>query len=177
MSRGSLWDPFRKPEGCGGCPAENNGRRFVPGVGEMDDCENFIVAEQPGENEDKEGEPLVGRTGQKVEQACGGWGKVFRTNVRKCLVGKTKPEIKAETIEHCVRAYLIPEIERVCGSRPEGSVVITAIGADASKVFLGTPAVQKLHGSTYTREEVEAIQAVEAIEQEEDDEDAGLVEG
>lgn len=148
----------------------------MPGLGELDEAENFIVAEQPGENEDKEGEPLVGRTGQKVEQACGGWGKVFRTNVRKCLVGKTKPEIKAATIAHCVQAYLIPEIERVCGHRPQGSVVITAIGADATKVFLGTPAVQKLHGSTFTREEVEAIQAVEQVEQEEDDEDSGVVE-
>lgn len=155
--RGALWDSFRKPSGCQGCPAEHNGRHFVPGTGELDECENFLIAEQPGENEDKEGEPLVGRTGQKVEQAVGGWGKTFRTNVRKCLVGKVKPEIKAATIAHCVKAYLIPELERVCGHRPPDSIVITAIGADASKVFLGTPAVQKLHGTTYTREEVMAI--------------------
>ena len=174
--RGTLWEPFRKPSECQGCPAEHNGRRFVPGVGELDECENFIVAEQPGENEDKEGAPLVGRTGLKVEQAVGGWGKVYRTNVRKCLVGKTKPEIKAATIKHCVEAYLIPEIERVCGGRPEGSVVITAIGADSTKVFLGTTAVQKYHGSTYTREEAEAIRVVETIEQEEEDEDSGVVE-
>jgi uracil-DNA glycosylase len=174
--RGSLFEPFKKPAACAGCPEENNRRRFVPGTGELDECENLVVAEQPGENEDREGEPLVGNTGKQVERACGGWAKVFRTNVRKCIAKNKDPKAKAASIAHCVRAYLVPEIERVCGSRPPASVVLTLIGGDATRAFLGI-GINKFHGSTFTREEAESIRDSGGTPEEEDDTDeAGVAE-
>lgn len=174
MARGSLWPAFRKPAACAGCPEENNRRRFVPGTGELDECENLIIAEQPGENEDREGEPLVGKTGQTVERAVGGWAKVFKTNVRKCL-GKSKDrDVRDRAIAHCVRAYLVPEIERVCRGRPNDSIVLTLIGGDATRAFLGI-GINKYHGSTFTRAEAESISAIGRSEDDDADE-AGVAE-
>lgn len=156
MATGRVFEPFRKPAACIGCPEAANGRRFVPGIGELDECEQFVVAEQPGENEDREGTPLVGKMGQTVEKACGGWGKVFRTNIRKCLARSRDPEDRAKSIAHCVRAYLEPEMERVLNHRPTDSVSLTLIGGDATKAYMGI-GIQKYHGSTWTRAEAAAI--------------------
>jgi uracil-DNA glycosylase family 4 len=161
MSFGSVFKKFHKPAACIGCPAERNGRRFVPGIGELDECESFIIAEKPGENEDREGEPLVGKTGQIVEKANGGWGKTFRTNVRKCLAKDRDADDRAKSIAHCVRAYLVPEIERVLAHRPDDSVSVVLIGGDATRVVAGL-GIQKYHGSTWTREELAMIAAVNA---------------
>lgn len=156
MSAGTVFRPFRKPEACEGCPYAGNGRRFVPGTGELDECETFLVAEKPGENEDREGAPLVGKTGVTVERANGGWLKVFRTNVRKCMTKDVDPAAKQKSIEHCVRAYLLPEMQRVLAHRPDDSVSVTLVGGDATRAFMGI-GIQKYHGSTWTREEAEAI--------------------
>lgn len=156
MATGRVFAQFRKPAACGGCPYAANGRRFVPGVGELDECETFVVAEKPGENEDREGTPMVGKTGQTVEKANGGWGKVFRTNVRKCMTRDSDPGQKQRSIEHCVKAYLLPEMERVLAHRPNDSVSVTLIGGDATRAFMGI-GIQKYHGSTWTREEAESI--------------------
>ena len=159
-----------------GCPEENNRRRFVPGTGELDECENFIIAEMPGENEDREGEPLVGNTGKQVEKACGGWSKVFRTNVRKCIAKSKDPESRRASVAHCVRAYLVPELSRVCGARPQDSVVLTLIGGDATKAVMGI-GIQKVHGSVWTRAEAEAIRDSGEQEAEDDTTDeAGVAE-
>lgn len=173
--RGSLWPPFRKPDLCAGCPEEKNHRRFVPGVGEIDECENFIIAEAPGENEDREGEPLVGNTGKQVERACGGWAKVFRTNVRKCLPKSKDPKDKAASIAHCVRAYLVPELERVCGHRPPDAVVLTLVGGDATRTVLGV-GINKYHGSVWTRAEAESIRDSGGAGDDDGDDDDGVAE-
>lgn len=170
--RGSLWPPFKKPPECAGCPEENNRRRFVPGTGELDEAENFVIAEQPGENEDREGEPLVGNTGKQVERACGGWAKVFRTNVRKCIAKNKDPKAKAASIAHCSRAYLVPEIERVCGHRPPDSMVLTLIGGDATRSVVGV-GINKYNGSIWTRAEAEAIRD-SGGKDEDDPDDSGV---
>jgi len=159
----ALWHPHTKPRECTGCPYAASGRGFVPGVGDLEAPLIFAVFEKPGENEIKEGMPLVGMTGKKVENALTGWDRVYRTNVRKCLApdrGRTdaakRDRIKA--VQHCSNAYLQAEIDYL---NKLGTIKTTMLGgADAARTFFGLADMQKYHSSVWTREEVDAIRSV-----------------
>lgn len=159
----ALWHPHAKPPECAGCPYAASGRGFVPGVGDLEAPLIFAVFEKPGENEVKEGMPLVGMTGRRVENALAGWGRVYRTNVRKCLApdrGRTDAAKRDRMIatRHCANAYLKQEIAYL---DKLGTIVTTLLGgADAARTFFGLADMQKYHSSVWRKEEVDAIREV-----------------
>ncbi len=106
-----------------GVPGEGNpGARIV------------FVGEAPGEEEDLQGRPFVGRAGQLLDKMIGAMGlkrsDVFICNILKCRPpGNRDP--RPEEIVRCL-PYLKRQLEAI---RPE---VIIALGAHAARTLLNT---------------------------------------
>jgi len=124
---------------CGKCPHLLRSRsQVVFGVGSLD-AELMFVGEAPGEDEDKQGEPFVGRAGQLLTKIIETMGlsreTVFIANVLKCrpdmppgVSGNRKP--KLEEMQTCL-PYLREQIEII---RPKA---IVALGATALEGLTG----------------------------------------
>lgn len=102
----------------------------------------MVIGEAPGESEDKEGRPFVGRSGKLLREELARAGinpeEVYITNTVKCRPpGNDKP--KADSLKAC-KKYLDEEIATV---KPE--YVIT-LGAVASKGVLKKAKITEVHG-------------------------------
>ncbi|WP_122088036.1 uracil-DNA glycosylase [Halalkalicoccus subterraneus] len=100
---------------CERCPALVESRsRIVNGVG-PEDTDLLIVGEGPGEQEDSEGEPFVGRSGAELDEKLGQFGiareDVRITNCVRCRPPENRDPTKEE-LGNC-RGYLEHEIELV----------------------------------------------------------------
>jgi uracil-DNA glycosylase len=126
-------------DSCRRCGIGHTRTKVVCGVGDPH-ATLAIVGEGPGENEDRQGAPFVGRAGElltKMLEAIGlGRDDVFITNTIKCRAtleenGRTFNRAPMqEEINNC-REYLERELAVVA---PQ---VILALGAPAAKWFLG----------------------------------------
>jgi DNA polymerase len=97
----------------------------------------MVIGEGPGENEDKQGEPFVGRAGQLLDQMLAAVGKsrkqnVFIANVVKCRPpGNRDPE--SDEIAACA-----PYLERqIALAKPQ---LLLAVGKFAGQQVLNTDA-------------------------------------
>lgn len=100
---------------CERCPELCESRsQIVNGTG-PDDADLLFVGEGPGEREDREGEPFVGRSGSVLDDAlrdCGLERDAVRiTNCVRCRPPENRDPQKAE-LENC-RGYLEREIDLV----------------------------------------------------------------
>lgn len=129
---------------CERCPELVEARsRIVNGTG-PEDAELLIVGEGPGESEDREGEPFVGRSGAELDEKLRDHGidrEATRiTNCVRCRPPENRDPTKEE-LENC-RGYLEREIELV---DPE---LIMTVGKVPSEHLLGRDvAVTKEAGS------------------------------
>ena len=126
--------------GCRACPLWRNATHTVFGDGPAR-SDLMLVGEQPGDREDREGEPFVGPAGGLLHQALEEAGidpaKAYRTNVVKHF--KWKPRGKRRIhqtpskleIDACL-PWLRAELERV---KPEA---VGLLGATAAKALLGS---------------------------------------
>ena len=102
-----------------------------------------FVGEAPGEDEDHQGRPFVGRAGQLLDKIIAAMGlkrsDVFICNILKCRPpGNRDP--KPDEVEKC-SPYLQEQLELL---RPE---IIVALGSHAAKTLLDTNlAIGKLRG-------------------------------
>lgn len=122
--------------------------QVVFGVGNPE-AELMFVGEAPGEDEDRKGEPFVGKAGQlltKIIETMGfGREDVYIANVLKCrpdmppgMPGNRKP--KSEEMQTCL-PYLREQIDII---QPK---VIAALGATAMEGLLGaTDSMSRLRG-------------------------------
>jgi DNA polymerase len=134
---------------CIKCPNLASSRtQTVFGVGNPD-AEIIFVGEAPGADEDKQGEPFVGRAGQLLTKIIKAMGfpreKVYIANVLKCrpdVPGSSfgnRPPTPRE-MQTC-RPYLMEQIDII---KPK---VIVALGAVAVEGLLGTRApMRELRG-------------------------------
>ncbi len=82
---------------CTACKLAKTRNKTVPGVGDRSPSW-MVIGEAPGENEDKQGEPFVGKAGQLLDAMLAAVGKtrtqgVFIANVIKCRPpGNRNPE-------------------------------------------------------------------------------------
>jgi uracil-DNA glycosylase family 4 len=107
-------------------------------------AEWFVCGKGPGQDEDRKGEPFVGKTGEEMRRFFDGdtlppWVEVFRTNIYRQYGGKdyeyTDDDFARDEPE------LLDELER---AHPE---VIVAVGADAARYFLGDDVtLDEVHG-------------------------------
>ncbi|USZ67090.1 uracil-DNA glycosylase [Halorussus salilacus] len=118
---------------CARCPELVESRsRIVNGTGPAD-ADMLFVGEGPGEQEDAEGEPFVGRSGSILDDKLREKGLV-RADVRITNCVRCRPpgnrDPTGEELEHC-RGYLETEIELV-----DPDVVVT-LGKVPSEHLLG----------------------------------------
>ncbi|QSG10628.1 Uracil-DNA glycosylase [Halapricum desulfuricans] len=99
-------------ERCGGLVDSRS--RIVNGVGPTD-ADLLFVGEAPGAQEDQEGEPFVGRSGDVLDEALRDAGlarpDVRITNCVRCRPPENR-DPTSEELENC-RGYLETEIDRV----------------------------------------------------------------
>lgn len=107
--------------------------QIVFGVGDPN-AHLMFVGEGPGADEDRQGEPFVGRAGRKLNEMIGAIGlersQVYIANVVKCRPPDNRtPE--PDEVATC-SPFLIRQIEAI---RPR---VLVALGSPAAKTLLGT---------------------------------------
>ena len=128
---------------CTKCPLHETRNSVVFGVGNTD-ADLMFIGEAPGADEDRQGEPFVGRAGQLLTQIIEAGMKlkradVYIANVLKCRPpGNRNPE--PDEVETC-SPYLVRQIELI---QPK---VIVALGSFAAQMMLGTKiGITKLRG-------------------------------
>lgn len=141
--RAALASLEKAVQACTRCALAEKRTQAVPGVGVLDP-ELMIVGEGPGGEEDRQGEPFVGRAGQYLDK----WleaielsrhKNVYITNVVKCRPPANRDPYPQES--HACRPYLDAQIRIV---RPKA---IMTVGRIATTMLLDTPErISKLRG-------------------------------
>jgi DNA polymerase len=135
---------------CSRCKLGPTRTRLVFGVGSPG-AELMFVGEGPGEDEDRQGEPFVGRAGQLLTKMIEAMGyrreEVYIANVVKCRPpGNRNPE--PEEIEAC-EPFLREQIDAI---RPK---VVVALGKFAAQTLLrDTSPISRLRGRWFQYEGV-----------------------
>ncbi|MFF7389018.1 UdgX family uracil-DNA binding protein [Streptomyces scabiei] len=141
-SRGGLPAHRRAAADCRGCPLYEDATQTVFGKGDGS-ARLLLVGEQPGDQEDRQGEPFVGPAGRLLRRALDEagieWATTYVTNAVKHFKftrppGGGKRRIhKAPDLREVAacRPWLLAELRLV---RPE---IVVALGATAGKALLG----------------------------------------
>jgi len=126
-------------DACRRCAIGSSRTKVVCGVGDPA-ARLMLVGEGPGENEDRQGEPFVGRAGELLTKMHAAIGlrreDVFITNTIKCRATTSEGGRVAnrapspEEMSNC-REYLDRELALVAPR------IVLALGAPAAKSFLG----------------------------------------
>jgi uracil-DNA glycosylase len=135
----------RQAATCTRCRLAETRIQVVWGVGNPE-AELMLIGEAPGRNEDEQGEPFVGRSGQLVNRMLGQVG-LRREDVYISNVVKSRPpdnrDPKRDEVEAC-RSWLDEQI-RIVDPR-----VVVTLGNFAVKALLGTKeGITSLRGRTY----------------------------
>jgi uracil-DNA glycosylase len=127
-------------EGCRGCPLYEDATQVVFGEGRSS-ARLMLVGEQPGDKEDKEGEPFVGPAGRLLDKALAEAGiersEAYVTNAVKHFKWRPRGNRRlhqtprAGEIEAC-KPWLEAEVQAV---EPEA---VLAMGATAARSLFGT---------------------------------------
>jgi uracil-DNA glycosylase family 4 len=154
------WPALREVvAGCTACPLCTGRRQTVFGVGN-ERAHWMIVGEAPGEQEDREGEPFVGKSGQLLDNMLRAVGlsrtegeasrQVYIANTVKCRPPSNRNPEPAE-LAQC-EPYLVRQIELV---QPR---IILAMGRFAVQSLLrSTEPIGRLRGRPHTYQGVPLI--------------------
>ncbi len=128
---------------CTRCPLHRSRTQSVFGVGDVR-AQWLVIGEAPGAEEDRRGEPFVGRAGQLLDSMLRGIGLARGDNVYIANILKSRPpgnrDPRPEEVASCL-PYLKRQIELI---RP---VLILAVGRIAAQNLLGvTTALGALRG-------------------------------
>jgi len=128
---------------CTKCPLHETRNSVVFGVGNTD-ADLMFIGEAPGADEDRQGEPFVGRAGQLLTDIIVKGMKLTREEVYIANVLKCRPpgnrNPAPDEVETC-SPYLVRQIELI---QPK---VIVALGSFAAQMILGTKiGITKLRG-------------------------------
>ena len=143
---GMGWSELRDTvAGCTRCPLHRGRTQAVFGVGNRQ-AEWMIVGEAPGAEEDRRGEPFVGRAGKLLDEMLRSVGQerdeVFIANILKCRPPNNR-DPRPEEAGAC-RGYLNRQIELL---QPK---IILAVGRIAAQQLLATDApVGRLRGTLH----------------------------
>ena len=121
-------------ESCTKCSLHETRNSVVFGVGNTS-ADLMFIGEAPGADEDRQGEPFVGRAGQLLTQIIEAGMKLKRSEVYIANILKCRPpgnrNPAPDEVETC-NPYLIRQIELI---QPK---VIVALGSFAAQMLLGT---------------------------------------
>ncbi|MFQ5633914.1 MAG: uracil-DNA glycosylase family protein [Gammaproteobacteria bacterium] len=129
---GSDWAELRATvAGCTRCPLHRHRTQTVFGVGNRN-ADWMIIGEAPGAEEDRRGEPFVGRAGKLLDEMLHAVGldrrTVFIANILKCRPPNNRDPVAGEA--QACRGYLDRQIQLI---RPR---LILAIGRVAAQQLL-----------------------------------------
>jgi DNA polymerase len=135
----------RRVSTCERCALHATRSRTVFGAGDRD-ADWLIIGEAPGADEDRQGEPFVGRAGKLLTAMLRAVGyqrdQVYITNILKCRPPQNRDPLSDEVA--CCHAYLERQIELV---NPR---LILAVGRVAAHNLLGTDtAIGRLRGTIH----------------------------
>lgn len=129
-------------------PDYMNGKRFVPAVG-PEDADVMLVGEAPGANEVEQGEPFVGRAGERMNEILEDIG-VSRSELYITNLVKIRPPDNRDPKKEEIEAWaplLEKEIEDV-----DPDIILT-LGNFASREMLDTKkGISQIHGRIFSRE-------------------------
>lgn len=133
---------------CEKCPNLVESRnQIVNGVGPLD-TDLVLIGEAPGENEDKNGEPFVGRSGTVLDEELDKYGvsrdDIRITNTVRCRPPDNRDPHKSE-IKNC-NEYLVNEIKTI-----DPEVVLTLGRVPTQAVMDDNVSVTNVAGSVDTR--------------------------
>ena len=128
------WDGLpARVAGCTLCHLHTTRTRTVFGVGNLN-ADWLVIGEAPGADEDRQGEPFVGRAGQLLNAMLFAIGlqreQVYIANILKCRPPNNRDPASAEVA--CCEPYLFRQIELL---RPK---IILAVGRIAAQNLLKT---------------------------------------
>ena len=132
---------------CQRCKLSQTRQKLVFGAGAQDAALVF-VGEAPGADEDRTGEPFVGRAGELLDKMIEamGWSRqsVYIANLLKCRPPNNRNPAPDETRE--CRPFLMAQLEVIAPR------IIVALGRPASNALLGTDApISSLRGKFHER--------------------------
>jgi DNA polymerase len=134
-------------QGCTRCKLSRSRSTIVFGSGQAR-AKLMVVGEGPGEEEDRQGKPFVGRAGQLLTRMLASVGfdrerDCYIANVVKCHPERNRnPE--ADEVSAC-NPFLVAQLDTV---NPR---VVLALGNFATQTLLGTrEGISKLRGRVYT---------------------------
>ncbi len=142
----ALAELARRAATCTACALAAGRTQVVFGVGDPD-ADLMLVGEGPGREEDLQGEPFVGRSGQLLDRLLAeelgiDRSRCYIANVVKCRPPDNRDPLPAE-IAAC-RPYLEAQLDLV---HPR---VVVTLGNFATKLLLGTDrGITSLRGAAY----------------------------
>ncbi len=139
--------------GCHKCSLSESRINTVFGTGDSN-ARLMFVGEAPGADEDKQGEPFVGRAGKLLTKMIEAMGltreKVYIANILKCRPPKNRNPLPEE-VEQC-EPYLKQQIKMIA---PE---VIIALGAVSAQTLLRTNVpISRLRGEFHPYEDADLL--------------------
>jgi DNA polymerase len=139
-------DLARRVAGCELCGLCRTRQQTVFGAGSRP-ADWMFIGEAPGADEDREGQPFVGRAGQLLTSMIEAMGlerpKVYIANVLKCRPPKNRDPEPGE-IASC-RPFLERQVELVAPR------ILVALGRIAAQSLLGTEQpISRLRGTVHT---------------------------
>ncbi len=135
----------RTVAGCEMCPLHATRTQTVFGVGSHS-AQWMVIGEAPGADEDRQGEPFVGRAGQLLTEMLRAAGfkrdDVYIANILKCRPPNNR-DPKLDEVNAC-SSYLLRQIELL---QPK---LILAVGRIAAQRLLNTDeTIGRLRGNVY----------------------------
>ncbi len=128
----SLEELYDRIHTCDKCPLGSTRTNFVFGAGSAK-ADIVLIGEAPGADEDRQGEPFVGRAGQLLTKILSSIGlersDVFICNVLKCRPPNNRTPEPSE-IDQC-KPYLLKQLELI------GAPFHVALGLTAAETLLG----------------------------------------
>jgi len=152
-SRGYDHSLDEKIQSCRACRLHEKRRNAVPGAGNTD-ADIVFIGEGPGEQEDIQGLPFVGKAGQLLTKMLAAIElsreEVYITNVVKCRPPGNREPLPEE-VETCF-PYLEQQIRMIAPS------IIMCLGGPATKTILKSDTgITKLRGQIYRFNEIPVI--------------------
>lgn len=133
---------------CTSCQLESTRTKVVFGVGN-EEARVLFIGEGPGENEDKQGEPFVGRAGQLLDKMLEAVdlsrkSNIYIANMVKCRPPKNRDPLPEE-VEQCI-GYLRSQVTII---KP---AIIVCLGRIAAQYIIDKGfKVTQQHGEWFTR--------------------------
>jgi uracil-DNA glycosylase len=148
----ALYEPYKK---CLQCPLGFLGRKNVVFGEGNPDADILFIGEAPGRDEDTQGRPFVGRSGQLLSRALKLVGiereNVYITNIVKCRPPDNRVPLPVEATT-CMDLFLFNQIKII---RPR---VICTLGSIALNNLLGKPAsISKVRGTVIEWEHMKIV--------------------